>query len=50
MAKTIIAGAGLSGQYAALVLQDALKGKGDHSITVVNPVPVITYIPSIRDP
>lgn len=47
MAKTVILGAGFSGQYAALILQSALKGKGDHEITVVNPFPKLTYIPSL---
>lgn len=47
MAKTVILGAGFSGQYAALILQNALKGKGDHSITVVNPHPKFTDIPSL---
>jgi sulfide:quinone oxidoreductase len=47
MARTIILGAGFSGQYAALTLQHALKGKGDHAITMVNPFPKFTYIPSL---
>ena len=47
MAKTVILGAGFSGQYAALILQNALKGKGDHQIQVVNPHPKFTYIPSL---
>lgn len=48
MARTVIIGAGFSGQYAALVLQDALKHlKGDHEITVVNLKPKFTYIPSL---
>jgi sulfide:quinone oxidoreductase len=47
MSKTVIIGAGFSGQYAALVLQDALRGKGDHPITVVSPFPKFTYIPSM---
>jgi sulfide:quinone oxidoreductase len=42
MSKTVIIGAGFSGQYAALVLQDALRGKGDHPITVVSPCPKFT--------
>jgi sulfide:quinone oxidoreductase len=47
MANTVILGAGFSGQYAAIVLQNALKGKGDHDITVINPFPRFTYIPSL---
>jgi len=47
MAKTVILGAGFSGQYAALVLKAALKGKGDHTVTVINPFPKFTYIPSL---
>lgn len=47
MADTVIIGAGFSGHYAALILQDALKGKGDHTITVVNLYPKFTYIPSL---
>jgi sulfide:quinone oxidoreductase len=47
MSKTVILGAGFSGQYAALVLEHALRGKGEHSITVVNPYPRFTYIPSL---
>ncbi|KOR28028.1 sulfide:quinone reductase, partial [Achromatium sp. WMS2] len=47
MAKTVILGAGFSGQYAALVLADALKGKGKHEIIVVNPTSTFTYIPSL---
>jgi sulfide:quinone oxidoreductase len=47
MAKTVIIGAGFSGQYAALVLQNALRNKGDHAITVINPYPKFTYIPSM---
>lgn len=47
MARTVILGAGFSGQYAALILNHALKGKGDHPITVINPYPKFTYIPSL---
>jgi sulfide:quinone oxidoreductase len=47
MSKTVILGAGFSGQYAALILKDALKGKGDHEVVVVNPIPKFTYIPSM---
>ena len=47
MARAVILGAGFSGQYAALILQDALKGKGNHEITVINPHPRFTYIPSM---
>jgi sulfide:quinone oxidoreductase len=47
MAKTVIIGSGFSGHYAALILQDALKGKRDHEITVVNLYPKFTYIPSL---
>jgi sulfide:quinone oxidoreductase len=47
MAKTVILGAGFSGQYAALILRDALRGKGDHPITVISPQPKFTYIPSM---
>lgn len=47
MAKTVILGAGFSGQYAALVLADALKGKGKHEIVVINPTTTFTYIPSL---
>ncbi len=47
MARTVILGAGFSGQYAALVLEKALRGTGDHSITVVNPYRKFTYIPSL---
>jgi sulfide:quinone oxidoreductase len=47
VAKTVILGAGFSGQYAALVLADALKGKGKHEIIVVNPTTTFTYIPSL---
>jgi len=47
MAKTVILGAGFSGQYAAIILQDALKGKGNHEIIVVNPTTTFTFIPSL---
>ena len=47
MTRTGILGAGFSGQYAALILQNALKGKGSHEITVINPHPRFTYIPSM---
>ncbi|MEN8129347.1 MAG: FAD-dependent oxidoreductase, partial [Pseudomonadota bacterium] len=47
MAKTVIIGAGFSGHYAALVLQNALKNKGDHEITLINLHPKFTYIPSL---
>jgi sulfide:quinone oxidoreductase len=47
MAKTVILGAGFAGQYAAIILQDALKGKGDHEIVVVNPTTTFTFIPSL---
>ncbi len=47
MAKVVIVGAGFAGHYAALVLQDALKGKGSHEITVISRVPKFTYIPSL---
>ncbi len=47
MAKTVILGAGFSGQYAALILQNALKGRGEHEIVVVNPFPKFTYVPSM---
>lgn len=48
MAKTVIIGAGFSGQYAALILQKALKDvDGDHEIVVVNLHPRFTYIPSL---
>ncbi len=47
MARTVILGAGFSGQYAAIILRDALKGKGDHQVTVVNPYPKFTYVPSL---
>lgn len=47
MAKIVIVGAGFSGQYATLILQDALKDKGNHEITVINPHPKFTYIPSM---
>lgn len=47
MSKTVILGAGFAGQYAALVLADALKGKGKHEIIVVNPTTTFTYIPSL---
>jgi len=47
MSRTVILGAGFAGQYAALVLQHALKGKGDHQIMVINPYPKFTYIPSL---
>jgi sulfide:quinone oxidoreductase len=47
MAKTVILGAGFAGQYAAIVLQDALKGKGNHEIVVVNPTTIFTFITSL---
>jgi len=48
MARTVIIGAGFSGQYAALILQNALKDvDGDHEITMVNLYPKFTYIPSL---
>ncbi len=47
MAKVVIVGAGFAGHYAALILQDALKGKGNHEITVISRVPKFTYIPSL---
>ncbi len=47
MAKTVILGAGFAGQYAAIVLKDALKGKGNHEVVVVCPVTKFTFIPSL---
>lgn len=47
MAKIIIAGSGFAGHYGALILQDALKGKGDHEITVVTPNESFNYLPSL---
>jgi sulfide:quinone oxidoreductase len=47
MAKTVILGAGFAGQYAAVILQDALKGKGDHEIIMVTPTSKFTFIPSL---
>ncbi len=47
MAKVVIVGAGFAGHYAALIMQDALKGKGNHQITVISRVPKFTYIPSL---
>ncbi|MGD8308393.1 MAG: FAD-dependent oxidoreductase [Chromatiales bacterium] len=47
MSRTVILGAGFAGQYAALILRDALKGKGDHEVVVVNPADRFTYVPSL---
>jgi sulfide:quinone oxidoreductase len=47
MSRIVVLGAGFAGQYATLVLKDALKGKGDHEIVVVNPTTTFTYIPSL---
>lgn len=47
MAKVVVVGAGFAGHYAALILSDALKGKGNHEITVISRVPKFTYIPSL---
>lgn len=47
MAKIVILGAGFAGQYATIILQDALKDKGIHEITVVNPTNIFTFIPSL---
>ncbi|WP_457626283.1 NAD(P)/FAD-dependent oxidoreductase [Persephonella sp.] len=47
MAKVVVVGAGFAGHYAALILADALKGKGNHEITVISRVPKFTYIPSL---
>ena len=47
MARTVIIVAGFSGQYAALVLQNALKGETGHEITVINPHPRFTCIASL---
>ena len=47
MAKTVILGAGFAGQYAAIILKDALKGKGDHEVVVVCPTTKFTFIPSL---
>jgi sulfide:quinone oxidoreductase len=50
VSKTVIMGAGFSGQYAALILADTLKGlksKEKHEIIVVNPTNTFTYIPSL---
>lgn len=47
MAKTVILGAGFSGQYAALILADALRGKGKHEVVVVNPTTTFTFVPSL---
>jgi len=47
MAKVVILGAGFAGQYAAIILQDALKGKGNHEIIMVNPNLAFTFIPSL---
>jgi len=47
MAKIVVVGAGFAGHYASLILADALKGKGNHEITVISRVPKFTYIPSL---
>lgn len=50
MAKTVILGAGFSGQYAAIILKDAIdaiKDKGNHEVVVVNPTNTFTFIPSL---
>jgi sulfide:quinone oxidoreductase len=48
MARTVIIGAGFSGQYAALILHDALRKIGDdHEITMINLYPRFTYVPSL---
>jgi sulfide:quinone oxidoreductase len=47
MSRTVILGAGFAGQYAALVLRKALPDAGEHTITVVNPTDVFTYVPSL---
>lgn len=47
MARILIAGAGFSGHYAALVLQRKLKGKRQHQITVVSPREEFIYYPSL---
>jgi sulfide:quinone oxidoreductase len=50
MAKTVILGAGFSGQYATIILKDALdalKDKGNHEVVVVNPTTTFTFIPSL---
>ncbi|MCW4573854.1 FAD-dependent oxidoreductase [Venenivibrio stagnispumantis] len=47
MAKIVIAGSGFAGHYAALILADGLKGKGNHEITVVTPNETFNYIPSL---
>lgn len=47
MAKIVIVGAGFAGQYAALVLYNALKDRGNNEITVINRHPNFFYIPSM---
>ncbi len=48
MANTLVIGAGFSGHYAAMVLNDALKHTGgDHKVTVINRYRKFTYIPSL---
>jgi len=48
MAHAVVIGAGFSGQYAALVLKNALKhAGGKHKVTVINRYPKFTYIPSM---
>lgn len=48
MANAVIVGAGFSGQYAALILNNALKRtRGNHKVTVINRYPKFTYIPSL---
>lgn len=47
MAHIVIAGAGFSGHYAALVLQRQLKGLKSHQITVVSPREEFVYLPSL---
>lgn len=46
MARILVAGAGFSGHYAALVLQRKLRGS-HHHITVVSPRDTFVYYPSL---
>lgn len=47
MAKILIAGSGFAGHYGALILNDILKNKGTHEITVITPNTTFNYLPSL---
>lgn len=46
MERTVILGAGFSGQYAEIILWDALTGQRGQQVTVVDPYAEFIDVPS----